>query len=257
MWRHLIVTDTAAESRLGQVAAWTRTGGTLPHGVAWVARQGNGFRGFRGRSWVASPGNLHLTVHLAPGVAVPRFETAFTVLAALSVLDAVDRCPGLEERALLRWVNDIVVEGAKVGGVLAHTASRGEVVNSATLGIGLNVETLPEVPPTPFVPAVGSLRSFSPRPEAVTLGAMLREVLWALGRNYLRLLREGYAPLMERYRSRSVVLGQEVTVSSDDPDEVPRVVAAGRVEAIGDGLDLRLAGWSRPVTGGRLLVQNP
>jgi hypothetical protein len=50
------------------------------------------------------------------------------------------------------------------------------------------------------------------------------------------------------------VLGQEVVISSDEADEVPRVLAAGRVVGIGDGLELKLAGHPEPVTRGRLIL---
>jgi BirA family transcriptional regulator, biotin operon repressor / biotin---[acetyl-CoA-carboxylase] ligase len=256
-WRCLLVSGHTAGSQYDRIVRLGRGGVPLPHGLACVARGGTGLQGFRGRSWTACPGNLHLTVHLAPDREVPRFESVFLALAAVSVVDAVDAVPGLAGRAAIRWVNDVVIDGAKVAGVLAHTASRGSTVTGVTLGIGVNVETTPAVAPTAFVPAAAALGEFVTDPAAARLPALFREVLDALEANYRRLLADGHRPLLDRYRARSAVLGRRVSVSVDTPDEVPRIVASGRVASIGDGLELHLEGRAAPVTGGRLIVDPP
>jgi BirA family transcriptional regulator, biotin operon repressor / biotin---[acetyl-CoA-carboxylase] ligase len=256
-WRCLLVSGHTAGSQYDRIVRLGREGVPLPHGLVCVARGGTGLQGFRGRSWTACPGNLHLTVHLAPGREVPRFESVFLALAAVSVVEAIDAVPGLAGRAAIRWVNDVVIDGAKVAGVLAHTASRGTTVTGVTLGIGVNVETTPAVAPTAFVPAAAALGDFAPDPAAARLPALFRGVLDALEAGYRLLLAGGHRPLVERYRARSAVLGRTVAVSVDAPDEVPRIVASGRVAAIGDGLELHLDGRAAPVTGGRLVADPP
>jgi biotin-(acetyl-CoA carboxylase) ligase len=251
---HLFMSEFAATSQYDRVVDLVRTGGALPDRVASLAGSGMDFHGFKGRPWAALPGNIHLVVHLAPNRPVDRFHAAFTVLAALSAVDAVDGIPGLEGRAGLKWVNDVQVDGAKVAGVLAHTQSRGDVVTSAILGIGLNAETTPEVEPTPFVPRAASLRTFLhaevPDVQALALQGLLR----ALDRNYLTLLAEGFEPLLARYRDRSVVLGREVVVCTEASDHNLQVVAEGVVAKLGKTLELFLEGRPEPVTGGRLVL---
>jgi BirA family transcriptional regulator, biotin operon repressor / biotin---[acetyl-CoA-carboxylase] ligase len=256
-WTHIVVADRARGSQYERLIALARAGVRLPHGLACVALSGDAFQGFHGRSWVGARGNLHLSVHLAPRRPIERFESVFLALSALSAAEAIDTVPGLAGRARLRWVNDIVIDEAKVGGVLAHTQSRGAEVTGVILGIGINVEVTPDVAPTAFVPSAGSLRDHAPDARAARLAEVFRAVLAALARNYSLLLDLGYAPLVARYRARSSVLGREVVVSDDTPDQVPHVVAAGRVTAIGDGLELILDGGARLVRGGRLVVAPP
>ncbi len=253
-WCHLLVTGFAAASQYERLIRLARTAAGIPHGVACVARTGCGFQGFHGRSWQGAAGNLHLTVHLAPDRPIERFESVFLALAALATIEALDAVPGMKGLARIKWVNDMLVHGAKVAGVLAHTQTRGATVTSVVLGIGINVESTPVVPPTAFVPAAGSLRDFATAPDAVGVPAVLWGVLRAIERNYRLLLEEGYRPLVDRYRERSAVLGEEVVISSDDAAEVPHVLAAGRVVAIGEGLELRLAGRAEPITKGRLIL---
>lgn len=256
-WTHLFLTADSARSQCDQLIALSRAGHDTPDRTVCLARTGPGFHGFKGRSWLAVPGNIHLAVHFTPGCVIERFEVAFTMLAALSVVDAIDGIPGLQHRCGIRWVNDIVVNGAKLGGVLAHTQTRDRTVTSAVLGIGLNVEVTPTIGLTPFVPAVSSLRDLVDDGARVTQRIVLNRLLDALQRNYDLLLQTGYGSLLERYRQRSTVIGKHCTVCTDDSDLELNVIAAGRVTAIGDGLELHLEGCAKPITRGRLLVGRP
>jgi biotin-[acetyl-CoA-carboxylase] ligase BirA-like protein len=250
-WRAVLVRDHANGSQYDAVIQLIRSGVALPDGVACLARTGSGMHGFRGRPWSACDGNIHLTVHLAPGCAVERFESAFTVLAAVSALEAVDSVASLRGEAGIKWVNDILVHGFKVGGVLAHTQTRDSVVTAVVLGIGLNVEATPEVERSRFVPAASSLREHAADPASVRVGDVLHALLESLWRNYALLLREGHEPLLDRYRARSAILGESVEICSEDGDAT-EVVARGRVERIGDGLELYLEGNGTPIVRGRL-----
>jgi biotin-[acetyl-CoA-carboxylase] ligase BirA-like protein len=249
LWEHLFLVESAPRSQFDLLVELGREGRLPPRGLVCVAGEGRGFHGMRNRPWVAPAGNLYLSAHLAPGRSVDHAGVAFTVLAAVSVLDAVDGLPGLTERAGIKWVNDILIEGAKVCGVIAHSQMEGDRVGRVFLGIGLNVETAPEVEPTPQVPQVACLAGFAPCRRCDLLGPLLE----ALARNYEELLEEGYGGLLDRYRRRSLALGREVAVSSEEGG----ITARDRVTAIGPNLELHLEGRDRPVHRGRLILEDP
>jgi biotin-[acetyl-CoA-carboxylase] ligase BirA-like protein len=248
-WK-ILARDTAPRSQYDSLIDLVR-GGTLPHRLACLARTGDGFHGFRGRAWSAAPGNIHLTVHLAPERPVEHFHSVFTAMAAVAVLEAVDAAPGLAGQARIKWVNDVVLRGAKVAGVLAYTQTRGDIVGSVILGIGLNVEATPAVPRSPWVPAAGSLCDLADAP--VSSGTVLLHLLGALDRLYDIVLESGSAPLLDIYRARSAIIGRNVHITTDDAEPEPQVLLSGRVTAIGDGLELHLEGHAEPVTRGRLV----
>jgi len=252
-WPHVLISEYSAGSQYDKLIELARAG-QAPHGTACLAGAGSGFHGFKGRSWEALPGNLHLSLHLSPQVPVDRFPVAFTALAALSVVDALDQVQGLTGRAGIKWVNDILLVGGKVAGVLAYTQSQGDRVSSAVLGIGLNVETAPAVEPTPFVPRTTSVRTCTPGGNSDLMRGAFLDLMAALRGNYETLLKNGFSPLLRRYRDRSVVVGQEVTVCSERSDQQLEVFAEGRVTGVGDNLELLLAGRPEPVTGGRLAI---
>jgi len=253
-WPYLSLAESSVGSQYDQVIQMIRDGIPIPDRFACLAGSGSGFHGFKGRAWSAVPGNLHLVVHFAPSRPIDRFEVAFTILAALSVVDALAQIDGLHSNSRIKWINDVVLGDAKVGGILAYTQSQGHRVSAAVLGIGLNVETVPEVEPTPFVPSVTSVREFAAGSRAELRAEVLTALLGALEKNYRTLLEEGLSPLLERYRNHSMVIGKEVSVHPDTADDASETIVKGRVAAIGDHLELILADRSEPVTGGRLAL---
>jgi BirA family biotin operon repressor/biotin-[acetyl-CoA-carboxylase] ligase len=175
------------------------------------------------------------------------------VLGVVTVLQVLDSL-GIT-RAQVKWVNDILIEKAKVGGVLVHIKTQGENVTSALVGIGLNVENTPRVEPTPFVPEVAALKSFVKDPLLCTHGQVFRKLAANLANNYDRFIKGKFSELLAIYRQRSIVLGRTVTVYEDTDADVLRKIAKGKVTAIGDNLELRLEGVRTSVWRGRLVLE--
>ena len=111
---------------------WARRGGVLP--AAFFADVQTAGRGRLGRCFLSPEGGLYMSVALDCGEAHPG---SLTTLAAAAVLRAADRLdlPTLQ----IKWVNDLMQHGRKVGGILAEglAASRG-AITQAVIGIGIN-----------------------------------------------------------------------------------------------------------------------
>ncbi|UCG85346.1 MAG: biotin--[acetyl-CoA-carboxylase] ligase [Gemmatimonadota bacterium] len=253
-WSYLFLVESAAVSHYDLLIDLSRQGDGLPDGLICLAGSGEGFHGFKGRAWSAPKGNLYVAVHLTPQRRLEHSSTCFTVLAAVSVLDAIDRVPGLDCAAGIKWVNDILISGAKVGGVLAYTQSESEVITDVVLGIGLNVETTPPVTPTPFVPRVGALREAAPDPGECQLPRVFQTLVQTMSDNYEELLEGRYAGLLDRYRRRSLVVGREITLCSEKSRSARDILAVGRVQSLSDDLELVLDGYDRPFSRGRLVL---
>ncbi|MDH3497171.1 MAG: biotin--[acetyl-CoA-carboxylase] ligase [Gemmatimonadota bacterium] len=253
-WPCLFAAESADRSQFDTLVSLSREGADLPDGIACLAGAGRGLHGQRGRPWAALSGNLHLSLWLTPPAHAVRSPIAILALGAVSVVEAIDGLPGLTGRAGIKWVNDILLDGAKVCGILTHVETRATGIR-AILGIGLNVEVVPDVPPTPFVPAVTALRAAATDPEACRLGRVLHRLLAALGRNDELLRADGPDRLFARYRERSLVLGRDVALYGESGDSPPCVLAEGRVAGLGPQLELLLDGQPRPFTTGRLILR--
>jgi len=254
-WPHLFAVETSDRSQFDLLVELTRASPALPDGTLCLAGAGRGLHGQRGRPWDARAGNIHLSLWLTPPPDAVDTPLALLAMTAVAVVEAIDAVPGLAGRAGIKWVNDILIDGAKVCGILTHVTRRSGR-GLGIVGIGLNVEAVPAVPPTPFVPAVSALSRVAAGPADCRMGPVLLTLLGALERAYTELRRDGPAALAARYRARSLVLGRDVAVCADDGSGTPRVIAEGRAVALGEGLELHLAGHARPFTTGRLLLRD-
>lgn len=130
----LIAHDTLASTN-AEALVRGRAGETGP---LWVtaARQTAG-RGRRGNVWTSEPGNLYASLLLtdaAPAAHLP--ELCF--LAALALRDAVSAAtPSLASKLKLKWPNDLLLDGAKLAGILIEAESAGDKTFVAA-GIGVN-----------------------------------------------------------------------------------------------------------------------
>jgi BirA family biotin operon repressor/biotin-[acetyl-CoA-carboxylase] ligase len=226
------------------------TNNQLPPGNTFcLAGSGRGFHGHRGRGWSALVGNLHVSVALAPRREIPHFGAVFMALPALAAARAIETAVPATRPVAIKWVNDVIVADAKVAGVIAHTRSSSRRIDQAVLGLGLNVQAVPNVARSPFVPRAGALREVDPKvTQHQVLAALIRE----LGALYSKALEAGAAALLSEYRERSMVIGKNVEIHPDATEGGE--IITGRVRAIGDDLQLFLDGRSAPVTRGRLLV---
>ncbi|NOR13812.1 MAG: hypothetical protein GQ545_11220, partial [Candidatus Aminicenantes bacterium] len=226
----------------------------LPDGTLCLAGSGCKFHGLRHRRWSAVEGNIHLAVSLSPHRIIKNFHTGFPVLVAVSLIDALDAFKALHGRAGIKWVNDILIDGAKVAGFLVHTQSVEDTILTAILGIGLNVEKTPRIQPDSFVPEVASLRNFVQDEFALNQERVFFQLLNSLDRNYDLLLSGRYSTLLKSYKERSLVIGHHVKVMSDAPSKTSKEIASGIVVDIGMNLELFLKGRKKPITSGRLIL---
>ena len=115
-----------------------------PSGTLVVADKQESGKGRRGRSWVSPSGTgIFMTLMIKPDIN-PNNASMLTLVAALAVAKAITSVIG--EEALIKWPNDIVVNGKKVCGILTEMNAQFDYINHIVVGIGINVhnESFPE-----------------------------------------------------------------------------------------------------------------
>lgn len=103
------------------------------HGDLVIASRQTGGRGRLGRSFSSPEGGLYMSLILktdaAPG--------AVTTLCAVAVRRAILQLTGMP--ADIKWVNDLLLDGKKVCGILCESAFSGSKPLGMIAGIGVNV----------------------------------------------------------------------------------------------------------------------
>jgi BirA family biotin operon repressor/biotin-[acetyl-CoA-carboxylase] ligase len=209
--------------------------------VAGLARQGaveglwlraerqTAGRGRQGRTWESPAGNLFAStlVRVRPG------EPPAPTLALVAAVALAETAEAYGVRALLKWPNDLLVDGAKLSGVLLERAD-----DAVVIGFGVNLAHHPvdlDRAATSFPALTGSA------PDA---GQFVHTLADAFARWLGRWRGEGLAPVRARWIERAHRIGSALTVHLPD---------GASLDGLFDGLDeggalrLRLADGSTHV----------
>ncbi len=206
--------------------------GDHPHGAVALAEHQTDGRGRSGRRWEDEPStNLLFSVVLLPpsGVALPELS----LVAGLAVAVALEREAVVP--ALVKWPNDVLVDGGKVAGILLEASS-----SRVVCGIGINVnQGASELPLMPRFPAT-SLRVAAGHPfdRAPVLVAVLAE----LEHRYGQWLDEGMAGLADDLERRNALRGRRVLVEGGRHGAADAIAPDGRLTVVLDDGETTLVG---------------
>lgn len=178
-------------------------------GAMVLAEEQTAGRGRAGRTWHSERAvGIYVTLVLRPKLA-PVQAPLLTMMAGLSAYTAIQTHSGLVVD--LKWPNDLLIRGKKVGGILTEMHAEPGQVRFVIVGIGLNVnqETFPGE-----LGSVGtSLRIESGRPQSRL--ELLVRLLREFENDYNRFLSEGSGSVIERFmKVSSYARGKRVRVSN-------------------------------------------
>lgn len=192
--------------------------------MVWAREQTAG-RGRIDRRWISPAGSgLWFSVVLRPEL--DAADAPFiTIVTGVAIADALRRAAHADVR--LKWPNDLLLRGRKVGGILVEAPLAGGRVEWVVVGVGINVRH----PPGGFDASVRdtaiALDEVAPaRDPSALLGACLR----SLERRYDQYLAEGAEPARRRWLRLSATVGREVAAQLG-----PRVIKGTAVGLDPDG----------------------
>ena len=124
------------DSTNDEVARLLAAGQRAP--CAIIARRQNKGRGRLGRRWLSEAnGNLYLSLGFRPPLAPARMAT-FTLWTGVSIAKLIGTFCRTEAR--LKWPNDLLLDGRKVGGILTEARIDADQMRDLVIGIGLNLQ---------------------------------------------------------------------------------------------------------------------
>jgi BirA family transcriptional regulator, biotin operon repressor / biotin---[acetyl-CoA-carboxylase] ligase len=106
-------------------------------GLLVVADEQTAGRGRLDRSWWAPQGGSLLMSLLFRPLLPARLAAQLTMCLGLGAIEGIEEVTGL--RPALKWPNDVVIDGRKLGGMLSEARLAGDRLEYAVLGFGLNV----------------------------------------------------------------------------------------------------------------------
>lgn len=188
--------------------------GSLPGPLLLAAESQTAGRGRAGRSWLAEPGDS-LCFSLAWRFAGPLHRLSGLSLAVGVALAECLRAPRSDGQpgtpAMLKWPNDLLVDGAKLAGILIETA--GAAADDSVwvvIGVGLNVRANAARDAAIDQP-VATLSTGRSHP-AIDRNALLAQLAASLARALVCFDRDGLAPFVSRWDALHAHAGQPVSI---------------------------------------------
>jgi BirA family transcriptional regulator, biotin operon repressor / biotin---[acetyl-CoA-carboxylase] ligase len=188
-----------------------------PHGSVWVAEAQSRGRGRHGRTWIASPTESLLFSVLLRLKCAPANLPRIALACGLAVRDAVARAIDDDAAVLLKWPNDVLVQGPldgrlrKVSGVLVESSLSGDAVEHVVCGVGVNVSTK-EFPEALADVATSVIleRESRAKDGVVDRAALLADILEGLDADVEGVAREGLERVHGRLSRYDALRGRTV-----------------------------------------------
>jgi len=209
-WKDIFVYDLVSSTNELAMSLAIKNGQQL--NTVIIANSQEKGKGRLGRQWISPPGkNIYMSVAFNPMLAT-RDATMLTLLAAVACAHAIKKISGLPVR--IKWPNDLVLSGKKLGGILTEIRADIDKINLAVIGIGINVnmegqDFTDEIRPI-ATSVIEESGQYCSRNELIT------EVLRKFEYFYSILINQGKYPLLNEWKILSSTLGKSVKVVIGD-----------------------------------------
>jgi BirA family biotin operon repressor/biotin-[acetyl-CoA-carboxylase] ligase len=122
-----------------------------PHFTVVIAGRQKKGRGRMKRSWLSSEGGLYFTIVVRPKIP-PALSSRVNFAASMILAQTLRKMFNIN--AMVKWPNDVLVDGKKISGILSEMEAEIDRVSFISIGLGINVNN----DPTPYEPMATSLK---------------------------------------------------------------------------------------------------
>ena len=190
--------------------------------LAAIALEQTAGKGQWGRVWQSSLGGLYLSVGISPNLALTN--NAHLVMSTAWGIATILRNYSLP--VSLKWLNDLILDGRKLGGIKIETRTRQQQITDAVIGVGINW--------TNPVPPVGiNLQSYYQKSTAIarisSLEALTAIAIYGILFGYQYYLKVGINNFLNSYLEILTTLGKKIAFNGC-PGEVIGVTNKGELK---------------------------
>ena len=171
-------------------------------GTVVIADEQTAGKGRLKRIWLSPRGNITLSIILYPSLV---YLPSLIMLASLAVVHSIEAVTGL--KSVVKWPNDVLINGRKVCGILIESEVKGGRVDYAIIGIGVNVNL--RLADFPEFSLIATSLSDELGGEVSCIDVIRRLLIEAEG---LYLALPSGEAIYEGWRDRLVILGKRVQV---------------------------------------------
>lgn len=181
-------------------------------GTVVVAESQTRGRGRIGRSWFSPPGKgIWASIIFYPALR-PGELGQMNLIMGVAIAEAIKKETGLPLE--LKWPNDIIISGKKVGGILIDMSAEMDKVKNLVGGFGINVN-LGQKEFSDILKESASSLSLE-KGDFIDRLSLFREMLYQIEFYYTLFKEKGFVPIREKWLSYSRTLGRYIRVDLAD-----------------------------------------
>ena len=218
------------------------------HGTVVVADRQTMGRGRIGRQWQSdSADGLWFSIVVRPELE-PENIQVITLATSVAVVEAIKETQGII--CGIKWPNDIILDGRKLGGILTELSAEPGHVNYVVVGIGINVNQDLEHFDYEIRQKAVSLKMYDNKP--VQRSKLLGSILTSFEKLYKSVLLGKNKDIIDKWTEYSVTIGKEVKVAYRN---VEYIGTAQSIAADGRHIVKCKDGVTREISAGEIQVR--
>jgi len=162
-----------------------------------------------GREWISPEGGVYVSVILKPKVS-PIDASKMTLIAGIAVAKVIRKL-GLD--AKLKWPNDVLIHGKKVGGILTSISTKEGKIDYIIVGIGINANIdISSTFPKELQKSVTSLKEEFKK--EVSMEKITEDILYEIEIIYETFKEGKFAYLLNEWKRLSNTIGKKVKIKT-------------------------------------------
>ncbi len=179
----------------------------IEEGIVVVSDVQSSGRGRKNRTWSSPKGGLWFSIVLYPNIS-PKRGMLVTMASSVAVAEGIKVITGLN--SVIKWPNDLLINGRKVCGILTELDAEMDKINYAIIGIGINVNNRLDIElkkiATSLMKEIGT---------SISRVKLLRSILKSFDANYNKLILGDYDSIKASWLSYSNIIGKKIQVQDE------------------------------------------
>jgi BirA family biotin operon repressor/biotin-[acetyl-CoA-carboxylase] ligase len=165
-------------------------------------------RGRKNRYWFSPEGGLWFSVILYPNIPI-EYAMLITMTSSVSIAKAINELTGLSP--IIKWPNDLMINGRKIGGILTELDAEMDRINHCIVGIGINVNNKIEKELHKKADSIYNIYK-----TKISRVELLRLIIKYFDKYYLKLLSNDYDYIRRLWFSNTDIIGKNVRLIGED-----------------------------------------
>ena len=178
----------------------------VEEGTVIIAKKQKKGIGRFGREWISPKGGIYVSVILKPKIS-PIDAPKITLITGIAVAKVIRKL-GLD--AKLKWPNDVLIQGKKVGGILTSMSTKDGKVDYIIVGIGINANIHISIFPKELQESATSLKEEFKK--EVLMEKVIEDILHEVEINYETFKKGKFAYLLNQWKRLSDTIGKKVKI---------------------------------------------